>query len=273
MFTCDRCLKSFTIKQSYQRHISKAIPCKLKNKSEIKLIEDERNDIIDDVKGNRIESYKCQSCDKVYSRIYELNKHLENANNKCFLLKVLKESGTGPTVNIGEINQMVNNQMVSNQINNQTVNNEPKKNILFVEHGKERIDHITRQIMLELLNKTNFNDMCCELIKLMYFNKDVPENSNWMIAYPKNPKAGVEYNYSTNQFERKYTVDIVDDKFTNLIDLLQPLIEEIFREDERDNILNAQQRRNINQYYEHVGMLEISKERSEEHTSELQSQR
>ena len=48
-----------------------------------------------------------------------------------------------------------------------------------------------------------------------------------------------------------------------MVDLLQPLLEEIYKEDAKDNILNSQQKKNITRYYAHVGMLEISKESPE----------
>jgi hypothetical protein len=97
----------------------------------------------------------------------------------------------------------------------------------------------------------------------MYFNKNVPQNNNWMIAYPRNGQAGVAFNYDTNEFERKSTNEIIDEKFANMINLLQPLIEQIYREDELHNILNTQQKRNITRYYAHFGMMEISKESPE----------
>jgi hypothetical protein len=48
-----------------------------------------------------------------------------------------------------------------------------------------------------------------------------------------------------------------------MISLLQPLIEQIYREDEKNNILNSQQKKNINRYYAHFGMMQISKESPE----------
>jgi hypothetical protein len=158
-------------------------------------------------------------------------------------------------------NPVINNGPIINNI--EQINNTNVIQPIFTKHGKEYIDHITKDVMLTLLNNNNFTDMASDLMRLMYFNVNVPQNSNWMIAYPKNQKAGVVYNYNTHEFERKGTAEIIDDKFSNMIDLLQPLIEQIYQEDQNDKILNLQQKKNINKYYEHVGMLEISKESPE----------
>ena len=58
-------------------------------------------------------------------------------------------------------------------------------------------------------------------------------------------------------------VDIIDEKFANMLDLLQPLIEEIYKEDELHNTLNRQQKLNIRHYYGAFGVMQISKESPE----------
>ena len=50
----------------------------------------------------------------------------------------------------------------------------------------------TKDVMLEILNIESFSNMCTELMRLLYFNKEVPENRNWTIVYPKNQNAGVD---------------------------------------------------------------------------------
>ena len=94
----------------------------------------------------------------------------------------------------------------------------------------------------------------------MYFNRNVPRNCNWAIAYPKNLKAAVVFNDDSNQFERKSTVEVIDEKFENMMHLLQPLIEQIYQEDEINNHLNNQQKRNLKEYYSHFGVSHISTE-------------
>ena len=123
---------------------------------------------------------------------------------------------------------------------------------------------ITKDVMLELLNIESFPKMCTELMRLLYFNKEVPENRNWTIVYPKNQNAGVEYNHETKRFERKKTYNIIDDKFSNMISLLFDLVQEISKDDIENNNLSKRQKINVNKYCMHFGQLDISKTSSDD---------
>ena len=96
-------------------------------------------------------------------------------------------------------------------------------------------------------------------MRLLYFNKEVPENRNWTIVYPKNKNAGVEFNHETLRFERKQTYNIIDDKFSNMISLLFDLVQEISKDDIENNNLSKRQKINVNKYCMHFGQLDISK--------------
>ena len=240
MFSCDKCSRWYD-KRSYERHMQNVYEC----------------DNLSDIK---VELFTCKICKKQFNKKANYLRHINNENSRCCAMKQVDEKLETMEKKIEKLTNNVINNNTLNQTLNQTVINNIKQEALFYEHGKESIDHITREILLELLDNNSFSDVCSDLMKLLYFNINVPKNSNWMIAYPKNGKAGVEFNYDTHQFERKSTIDIIDDKFANMINLLQPLIEKLCREDERDNILNKKQKRNVNRFFEHVGMLEISKE-------------
>ena len=239
MFSCSRCLKPFDTKFNLNRHTNRKQPC------EIPVTK--KDDELD-------EAIICDYCKKVFSSTFNLERHLYNSPTApCAIERALKDKLLPK--NPGTV---INNSFTTNNLTNNNII-QP----IFAEHGKESIYHITREIILALLDSHSFSDMCSELMRLLYFNKDIPQNSNWMIAYPKNGKAGVSYNYNSNQFERKFTTDIIDDKFSNMMNLLQPLIEQILKEDERDNILNPTQKKNIARYYVHFGMMEVSKESPE----------
>ena len=121
--------------------------------------------------------------------------------------------------------------------------------------------------MLEILNIESFPKMCTELMRLLYFNKEVPENRNWTIVYPKNQNAGVEYNHTTQKFERKKTYNIIDDKFSNMVNLLFDLVQEISRDDIENDNLSKRQKINVNKYCMHFGQLDISKTSKEVYNS------
>lgn len=253
-FQCNKCCKEFDKKYSYDRHLSSKKGCDDINVETLIVTEADK-------------SFECEYCEKKYEKPDNLKRHLENEKSKCYIKRHPDEHQINNQKTVNKIIQKNYNSVNAtfNNINNNNITNNiaitPIINqFVFAPHGKETISHITKEIMLELLNKQSFTEMCTDLMRLLYFNVKVPENQNWTLVYPKNKKGGLEFNLETQQFERKMTHDIIDDKFTNMIDLLLPLIEEIQIEDREHNILNAQQRRNIYRYTAHYGMVEISKD-------------
>ena len=59
-------------------------------------------------------------------------------------------------------------------------------------------------------------------------------------------------------FQRKKTTDVIDDKFTNMMDLISPTMNDIYEDDELFKTLSVNQKRNIYQYFHHFGMEDIS---------------
>ena len=96
--------------------------------------------------------------------------------------------------------------------------------------------------------------------EIIYFNEKIPENCNWSIAYPKNDKAGVAYNEDDDEFERKATKEIVEDKFANMINLLVPVMQSIHKDTAFYETLSDMQQVNMVRFFYHLGMYQISKE-------------
>jgi uncharacterized C2H2 Zn-finger protein len=259
---CDKCKKVFTKKYDLTRHVNKQT-CALPNIEGILNITIENNT-------------QCPFCSLKFDNSRNMKRHLENPQLKCFHMSQNEanferiENMLNPTIiNNGTINsKIVNNKQTIN--NQQTINNiavQPITNIIFAKHGEETISHITKEVMLGVLNIKSFTGMCTELMRLLYFNSEVPENQNWAIVYPKNKNAGVELNPATNRFERKSTYDVINDKFSNMVSLLFPLVMEISEDDKTLHNLNELQKRNIDLYGMHYGMMEISKESEEVYES------
>jgi len=248
VFMCQVCNSPFTKKRNLERHLN--TNCSLiKNKSEFIF----ESDVI-----------KCKFCHKIFAKSYRLDRHLKSIQGDCFKLR-----NHVPTDSITiNNNQKIINKNYNKTINNQTINNQTFNQIaiqpiiVLAKHGEETISHITKEVMLGLLDTKSFTGMCTELMRLLYFNDEVPENQNWTIVYPKNKKAGLQLNKETNKFERVETYNIIDDKFDNMIELLLPLIEEIEEEDKIKKNLNEDQRKNILRFGRHYKM-EISKESEE----------
>jgi hypothetical protein len=241
-YQCERCLVFFSSKQRYNSHINKLKTCDI---SPLSSVVD--NNLLA-IKG--VDIIKCKYCNKLFDKKYRLERHLNSVNSKCYIERHARKSDEG------KYGTIINN--INNSINNNNI-----LPLIFVEHGNECVKHITKEVMLKMLAQPNFIKFCVDLMKVTYFDRKVPKNNNWFIAYPKNDKAGIEFNHETFQFERKPTIDIIDDKFSNMMDLLQPLIEEIYREDEETENLTHIQRMNIKRYYGYFGVMQISKESPE----------
>jgi len=253
-FYCYICDIPFAKEYTLKRHLSKNI-CErsIINKDKIK------------------EGLKCKYCFKSFESKSKIDRHLSGKKGKCF--KIRNEKYKSMTINNNNQTFIQNQTNITNNIQNnitniQNINNNTyiqiqpiikEEKVILAKPGEETISHITKDVMLEILDIESFPKMCTELMRLLYFNKDVPENRNWTIVYPKNKNAGVEYNHETRKFERKQTYNIIDDKFSNMVNLLFDLVQEISNEDLLNNNLSRRQKININKYGMHFGQLDISK--------------
>ena len=262
LFKCDKCSRGFEKKYNYNRHIKQKI-CN----------EDKEINVESLITIDNDQNITCQYCGNTYEQKIFLNRHLKNTKSKCFKSRqsdsiIYKTTNPNLIKNQKIIYKTINKNNTINNYNNNTTNIaiQPVVNhnhITIAKHGQETISHITKEVMLKLLDTKSFTGMCTELMRLLYFNDEVPENKNWTIVYPKNKNAGLQLNKETNKFERVATDDIIDDKFSNMIDLLFPLIEEIDKEDRETGFLNDAQRRNVRRYEGHFGMVQISRDSQE----------
>jgi hypothetical protein len=189
LLVCKDCNKTFETKYHYSRHVANKSMCQTK----IFVNEHDPKDKL-----------QCKYCLKKYKNQYSFDRHLTNVNGACFQKQMLEQNTYRQTkleqhlkaieYKIDTIKTPLKAINAPIQMINQT------NQILFVKPGKEKIDHITKDIILQLLDTHSFTTFCTDLMRLVYFNKNVPQNSNWCIAYPKNGKAGVVFNYDTNQF-------------------------------------------------------------------------
>lgn len=180
-------------------------------------------------------------------------KNITNNNN----ININNTTNNNTTNNNTTNNNITNITNINNNITNITHNNDIKiQPLLFVKHGDERIDHITKEFLLKLLNYTSAQRMFVELMANLYFSSEAPENNNWSLAYPYNGKAAIVFDYETNKFIRTSTEDIINQKFSNMIDKLVPMIDEINKD--RENLTRMQQI-NILHFYDKECVYELSK--------------
>jgi len=218
MYKCDKCNKEFKIKQSYQRHLNKKIPC------------------------DRI--IKCNNCNKTFKLISHLTQH-NKRKNKCIRIDLeQKVKDLETKLEISELKleneKLKNSQIITN--NNNTTNNNTTNNNTFIlnNFGNENLEFITKKFLTDSLkniinttlplaieNKTqlkvdklsyygsDINDINIFrlFIKLIFKNEDYPENNT--IKYDE--ESDDFYYYSNDEWI------IVDEESKNI------LIERIFQ--------------------------------------------
>ena len=261
---CPMCNLSFSKKYNLQRHVLKGT-CKRKQTTIKSMEQDGYILSLPSTETMKKDILKCEYCSKLFIKKFNFDRHLLSTIGDCYKLRTKNQEIINNQINhnIVNNNQIYNNHITNIQTNIQNTNiiqlQPVIEKVVLAKHGEETISHITKDIMLEILDIESFPEMCTELMRLLYFNKEVPENRNWTIVYPKNQNAGVEYNHKTLRFERKKTYNIIDDKFSNMVNLLFDLVQEISRDDIENNNLSKRQKINVNKYCMHYGQLDISK--------------
>lgn len=225
MFTCNRCGKCFDRKYHYTRHLERKTPCKIVN-----------------ITQNS--KFKCNYCYKPFTTKYNLERH-EVTNLRCMQLKnqMMLENMNN------QLNEMKDKmeQPTTTIINNNTVNN-VNINLQLSKPGQELIDHITDEELLSIL-ENDFSTVVNELMRLIYFNKNVPQNNNWCVAYLNNDYGALHYNNETDLIERLRTQNAINSYFQNMIQLLADRMNDLMKR----NDLSSVQLKNINSYYHYVG--------------------
>lgn len=246
MFHCKKCNKCFTYESSYIRHLDIASNCK----------------IVSDVDTK----YICDVCHAGFSDKYCLDRHHKSTKNQCFIIRTFFEKFKD--MKPLSITNHVYNDIVNSTTNNNTIaalsnTTNTINNILFAKHGEECVKHITREVVLELLNMDSFTGICTTLMKDAYFNRTVPKNHSWCLVYPNNEKAAVMFDFDKNKFEREMNTKVIDEKFANLMQLMTPVFLEIIEEEEKTGFLNTKQKRNLFRIKHFCNVDELSAESTE----------
>jgi len=189
--TCSICSKVYKSAKTYNQHIDLK-RCKI---------------------GLEIIVICCQYCSKVFTRNFNKTKHeVKCVKNPKYVIEQLKiqikkyESSSHPII--------VNNGTINNSINSQ--------NIIINNFGSEDISHITNK---QILRALKMNRECpVELVKLIHFNKEKPENHN---IYKSNFKdKNVKY-YDDNVWKIGDLMKMVTELYLSKMDIAEEKFEEL----------------------------------------------
>jgi uncharacterized C2H2 Zn-finger protein len=191
--TCPSCNKIFKYPSVLKKHLEIALHC-IKTTNEI----NEFMSLIQISKSNTNYSNKCNHCNKLFTRKYNYNRHINN----CGVIHIPKQSSKQTNINlhqpqlINNINNTINNTTTTNNINN-TINN--NNVIINIQHiypfGFEKLPNISKEEMKKLL--LSGDKGVIDIIKLVY---EQDENKNF---YKINMK-----NNNISYLNDKYKLDI-----------------------------------------------------------------
>lgn len=150
----------------------------------------------------------CEYCDKSFSRIDNLNRHMNNRCKKAQEHLTYKKLFLETKQQLKEEKEEFKKQieMLLTKVGNTTNHINNTQNIQLNSYGKEDISHITDKMKTELL-KIPYG-MIPKMIEAVHFNDNKPENKNIALTNKKDNKIKV---YTGNKWIYKDKDEIIND--------------------------------------------------------------
>jgi len=191
IITCSICSKIYTNRRSYTNHIT-LNRCKIKD-----------------------DAVNCKYCSKAFSNKYNRTVHeakcVKVYNSK---LQILEEE-------VKELRLLVKSK-VTNQVTNNNVTNINNGNIIINNFGNEDISHITKSQMIRAFKMCK--EFPLEMIRMIHFNKDKPENHN--IYKPNFKDKYVKY-FNDDVWKMGDAVKIITELYMSKMDIAEERFDEL----------------------------------------------
>ena len=228
LYNCECCLFRSNQKNDYNRHLKtnkhlrnindSLIPMVMTTNDHEMTTNDHKMTTNDHKMTTKNLKYSCDFCDSSFStkphkRRHELHFCKENISIKDKKIKTLEKEKKKLEKEIGKLIDKVGN--VTNNTNNIIVVN---------NYGKENTDYLTVEKIKKLLNRPY--DSVQELIKMLHFNSEHPENHNIKITNKKEPYALVWNDPIWELRKKKSVVKDIVDKGYMMIDTTYDTIDE-----------------------------------------------
>ena len=239
IYQCELCKRTFTNKGSYWRHSNR--------KKTFCLTKERCQEIVEE---NQVSKCKLSYFEIKTQKQREViqKKQTEISKLKTLVSKFsdkdlyVKESITNVMENVNELKDTMEEskqkfftagnqqQLINNQTNNFIKND--NKTLFQVDYSKpseEKLTHITKEMMLEMLNKDDFNITLNLVTRAIYFHPCAPQNWRWCLTDMNAKYGALEYNPITHTLVRKSTQEVINNNIQNVIYPLSDLLDELRR--------------------------------------------
>lgn len=245
-YKCPRCGYTTKQKSNIRIHYLRKTPCR-------PVLEDKSiEDLLKSLEVTPKRTFECTICNKVYTSRQGLYNHRKDcSSNKQTLSEVqehtekepISTSGDTTTMMLTALQQVIKQQQTqiahlqelidSNRCMQPTQTTQNNTINIFMntpnEFGNESLDHLTEEYKLECLLMQNAGVL--NLLSLIHFNKDKPENHNILFKSAKNKTCLV---YLQNRWVEMHAGTIISSLLKKSQAILMPLYRNIALNDERD---------------------------------------
>jgi len=220
-YNCECCLFCSKQKNDYNRHLKSKKHLRNTTDSLIPMVKSQKEpqkSQKEPQKSQKEPTFLCDFCESKFltyasKRRHEIHRCKENTSIMTNKIKTLEKE-----------KKKLEKQIVKMMDKVGTINNTTNNIIVVNNYGKENTDYLTVEKIKKLLNRPY--DSIQELIKMLHFNTEHPENHNVKITNKKEPYALVWNDPIWELRKKKSVVKDIVDKGYMMIDTTHDTIDE-----------------------------------------------
>ena len=100
-------------------------------------------------------------------------------------------------------------------------------NIQFSRPMKERLDHITQDMMMNILDQDTYDKSVGKLMQSIYFHPKAPENWNWCVTDTDAQLGALEYNHESGSLYRNNPEKVIQKSYSNVMFRVVDMLDEL----------------------------------------------
>jgi hypothetical protein len=256
---CKLCEKHFTNRVNYWKHKNKTKTSCMPKEKVVEMLESSQT------KDNKINYFEAKTKSQ-QSQIEKLETTIEQLLkiNPDQLMTHVEKMGKNIEYTIQKTSEETKNRIDEIQMNNNTfystqnqivindnANNDTNNYFSLSLHpeGKEQLNHISKDLMMKILDHNRFNDSMKNLIAAVFFHPLAPRNMTWCVNDNTAQFGALEYNHETNSLITKQTTNVINKNVQNIMFRIVDLLEEL----RMTQTFNEYQSRNCSKMFSMIG--------------------